>query len=216
MKIKNFTKGIAAVGMAAAAVAGVTPVFAAEDEPKPTISTTRNGFGTAGDNTNEENITYKEGNSNTLHVSYDTNGGTWHDPGDDPAKTTDNGTHKNGTYLVTIPASISWTKMDIGAVNVNASYQVRVTGALESGKSVTLAATSALDLKNGQRADVHAAIAQGKTKWTVDDAFGPQDGSINADGSLKGTNSQDTVTLTGIAKAAGTYAGDVTYTASYN
>lgn len=153
-----------------------------------------------------------------IKIVYDTTGGNWQDPGADPAVTDDNGSHVNGTYVVTIPTLIEYKNMNIGVVNTSDDYSVNVRGAIDVGKKVTLTATTDEQVKNGNEA-LTETTTQGKTEWSADECFGDADSAaegaqLNADGSLAGTGATDNIKLSGTVKTAGEYSGYVTYTAA--
>ena len=211
--IKGKAIALAAAGAIAASMCAPAFAFAANgvqptsDAPdKQTYTTIADGSGTWDPATNSG-----EGGAGQVQLIYDTTGGTWQDPGDDATDPSDNGTHDNGTYLVTIPKLIKYEDMAIGTVNTSDDYTVNVKGAIPSGQTVTLTAETgkALSTEAGD-SGITETTTQGKTTWTADDCFG----SLNADGSLSGTDATDNISMAGTAKAAGTYTGYVAYTAS--
>lgn len=144
-----------------------------------------------------------------IKVYFDTTGGTWQDSGSDTSITTDNGTHNNGTYMVTIPASISFEKMNIGQIDQTVAYNVTVKGAIPSTQTVTLTAETGNKLTSGS-SSLTETTTQGKKSWTASETYG----SLNEDGGLTGTTATDSIEITGVANSVGKYAGSVGYTAS--
>lgn len=144
-----------------------------------------------------------------IKVYFDTTGGTWQDSGSDTSITTDNGTHDNGTYMVTIPASISFEKMNIGQIDQTVTYNVTVKGAIPSAQTVTLTAETGNKLTSGS-SSLTETTTQGKKSWTASETYG----SLNEDGGLTGTTATDSIEITGVANSVGKYAGSVGYTAS--
>ena len=144
-----------------------------------------------------------------VHLFYSTLGGKWQDPGQDATVDTDNHDHDNGTYLVTIPTKIAYENMNIGKVDTSDTYTVNVRGAIKDGQTVTVTAESGNKLKNGAFEDITETTTQGKTTWTSDEVFN----KLNADGSVAGTDTTDTVKMSGEVKAAGKYEGTVGYSA---
>ena len=144
-----------------------------------------------------------------VHLFYSTLGGKWQDPGQDATVDTDNHDHDNGTYLVTIPTKIAYENMNIGKVDTSDTYTVNVRGAIEDGQTVTVTAETQNKLKNGTFEDITETTTQGRTTWTSDEVFN----KLNADGSVAGTDTTDTVKMSGEVKAAGKYEGTVGYSA---
>lgn len=131
--------------------------------------------------------------------------------------------------------------MRIGAVNTSDTYDVFARGVIGSGKTLTVTAAGAA-LTNATQAstdssNVHAAVSSDDAAATAaakdvtvgtqtfseagyslvydaDDLFGSTDGTLNADGGLKGKTTKDTIKLTGNVMSEGTWEGDVTYTAT--
>ena len=144
-----------------------------------------------------------------LHLSYDTSGGKWEDPGADPTVKDDNGKHDNGTYTVTIPTLIKYENMHVGTVNTSDDYTVNVKGTIPADNIVFISAETGNSVANGAES-ITETTTQGKKQWTAEDCYG----SMNTDGSLSGTDSTDTIALSGEAKSAGTFEGTVAYTAN--
>ena len=146
-----------------------------------------------------------------IHLFYDTTGGKWQDPGPDPVDPGDNVKHANGTYVVTIPTKIAYLNMNIGKVNTVDTYDVNVRGAIGQDKKVKLVAETGKYLENGdKKQEIQETTTQGKTEWSAAEVYG----HLNADGSLSGTNTTDTITMSGEVTTAGVYEGAVQYTAS--
>ena len=166
--------------------------------------------------------------SGKIKITYKTDGGNWTGP-DGP-----NDLHSAGTFTVTIPTEISYTGMQVGAVDQSASYAVTVRGAIGENEQVKVTAkadnaTNETDnaghLSNGSDNSIKVTVSQNtnkKTKkagiWTALECYGTlTDGTSTNNESFKylsGTTAQDTITLSGEAKTAGTYTGSVTYTAT--
>lgn len=144
-----------------------------------------------------------------VHLYFSTDGGSWEDSGADVTTDSDNVKHDNGTYVVTIPNSITLSKMNIGAVDQTINYVVNVKGAIDPAKTVTLAAETGNPVANGTNS-LTETTTQGKTTWTSKDLYG----ALNPDGGLIGTNSDDKIEVTGTVLTLGTYTGTVAYTAS--
>lgn len=153
--------------------------------------------------------------SGSISVTYDTSGGTWVDP-DDPDHP-----QNSGTYRVYVPASITWSGMSIGNVDVNTPYNVIVRGVLPSGKSVKLTAASGVTLSFGTNSTIteHTHIGANATDPEYSDTnyrtfTAAQAGVLNNNGQVQGTTVQDNISLTGTASASGAYRGSVQYSAS--
>lgn len=144
-----------------------------------------------------------------VHLYFSTDGGSWEDSGADVSSESDNVKHANGTYVVTIPNSITLSKMNIGPVDQTINYIVNIKGAIDAAKSVYLTAETGNPVANGSNS-LTETTTQGKTTWTSKELYG----ALNADGGLIGTNSNDKIEVTGTALTLGTYTGTVAYTAS--
>lgn len=137
-----------------------------------------------------------------VHLSYNTEDGTWTDPSGE--------THDNGTYIVTIPTKIAYKDMKIGRFNINDNYTVNVRGVLAENQAVTLMAETEKYLTYGHwTTDILENTTQGKTKWNPDETYGEQD----KDGYITGTDCTDNIRISGEAKASGEYVGSVKYSA---
>lgn len=97
-----------------------------------------------------------------IHLFYDTRGGQWQDPGADPASPTDNTSHNNGTYVVTIPTKIAYENMNIGKVDTVDTYDVNVRGAIGQNQKVTLAAETGQSLVNVDKSEITEQTYFGK------------------------------------------------------
>lgn len=125
--------------------------------------------------------------------------------------------HDHGTFVVTIPKSISYSESPVGNVSFSETYTVNVMGALDSDKTVTVSASASggfdnPDLISGDTSAIAISVEQGKNTWDSTDAYG----DVNADGSLSGTPSTDTILVSGELKSAGTWTGVVQYSAEIN
>ena len=148
-----------------------------------------------------------DGTDGKVHLYFSTDGGSWQDSGANVSDESDNVKHDNGTYVVTIPNSITLSKMNIGPVDQTINYIVNIKGTIDAAKKVYLTATDGT-LTNGA-SQLNAKAVQGKTTWTSQELYG----SLNDDGGLIGTNSNDQIQVTGTALNLGTYTGTVAYTA---
>lgn len=233
MNIKDVKRKTTSIGITVALAAGVcvpaASAFAADTGMVDGVQDA--GTGTAGSYVEQEystamtngataawtaqdgtlNTATEYGDGGAINLIYDTTAGTWQDPGADATDASDNTAHPNGTYQVTIPTLIKYTGMSIGLVNTSDTYNVNVRGAIPTGETVTLTAQTSqtLSTANGD-GGITETTTQAKTTWSTDECFG----TINADGSLSGTNCTDTIAMNGVAKAAGTYTGSVTYTST--
>lgn len=150
-----------------------------------------------------------DGTDGKVHLYFSTDGGSWEDSGADVTTESDNVKHDNGTYVVTIPNSITLSKMNIGPVDQTINYVVNVKGAIDPSKTVTLTAETGNPVANGSNS-LTETTTQGKTTWSSTDLYG----SLNPDGGLIGTNSNDKIEVTGTVLTLGNYTGTVAYTAS--
>lgn len=164
-----------------------------------------------GDSTTKNTVANDHQHNGSIHIEYETNGG-WEDPGKDPSDSKDNGNHDAGTFIVTIPTLIKHTGMKAGTVDVTDSYTVNVRGSIPGGKMVHLVAATNRGVANEGATDVfRETTTQGKTDWSADETYG----KLAADGkALLGTDTTDTIKLSGQAKTSGTYTADVAYTAT--
>lgn len=150
-----------------------------------------------------------DGTDGKVHLYFSTDGGSWKDSGANVISESDNTEHANGTYVVTIPNSITLSKMNIGPVDQTINYIVNIKGAIDPSKSVHLTAETGNSITNGSNS-LTETTTQGKTTWTSKELYG----ALNSDGGLIGTNSNDRIEVTGTALTLGTYTGTVAYTAS--
>ncbi|MBM6986650.1 MAG: hypothetical protein I3I96_02085 [Lactobacillus delbrueckii] len=164
-----------------------------------------------GDATTKRTVADDKQHNGSIHIKYDTKGG-WEDPGMDPSDPKDNGTHKASTFIVTIPTLIKHTNLKAGTVNITDTYTVNVRGSIPGDMKVHLEAETNKDITNVARTDSFTETTkQGKTEWTANDTYG----KLAADGvALLGTDTTDTIELSGQAKTSGTYTGTVAYTAT--
>lgn len=136
----------------------------------------------------------------------------WTTEGQNVSKTKADGdtdiTHQAGTYLVTVPTRITFSGMPVGKVNQDISYSVNVRGNLATGKYIHLATKTSSDSLSS--IGIGLSFNQGKTVWSKENAYG----TVNPDGSNMGTNSTDSVSLTGEVKSVGKYTGLITYESS--
>lgn len=150
-----------------------------------------------------KNLTKSSGGTVKLYAQWKKS--KWISQGQDVSKTDDNTEHDAGSYILTIPTKIQLSG-GIGKVDVSQDYKVNVTGNLNQDSYVHVNA-SAGDMSTSS---LKLSVEQGKKLWTEADAWG----SLQADGSRSGTESNDKITLTGTAESADAFTGTVTYTSS--
>lgn len=150
-----------------------------------------------------KNLTKSSGGTVKLYAQWKKS--KWISQGQDVSKTDDNTEHDTGSYILTIPTKIQLSG-GIGKVDVSQDYKVNVTGNLNQDSYVHVNA-SAGDMSTGS---LKLSVEQGKKLWTEADAWG----SLQADGSRSGIESNDKITLTGTAESADAFTGTVTYTSS--
>lgn len=108
---------------------------------------------------------------------------------------------EDNSYTVTIPTAITYSNMNVGAVDISNDYTVNVHGDIDASKAVKVTATAnPLTTTGGEMLD--NVVKQTKTVWAPDEA-------INT-----GSDSNDSVTITGTAKVADSYKGTVVYNAT--
>lgn len=164
---------------------------------------------------------FSEGTAN-INLSYSTIGGKWIDADD-------NTEHDNGTYVVKIPTSIEYETMNIGAVNTNDDYSVKVVGAIPANQNVTLTANTGQALSNSTQLPTDTsnitettsiksggsdtAGAYSNTNKRTFTAAECSDG-MTTEGKINGTTTTDNISMTGNIYTEGTWTGTVTYTAA--
>ena len=190
-------------------ISGYTPDISNVAEAVPESTSAEVVITYSASSAEETNLQYLESDasgavSGSISVSADTTGGTW-------ASASDGTAHANGTYIVQIPTAVSWTGMNLGAVDASAQYEVRVIGGLAPGASITVSASvpSALAAADGSASGLALSLEHSKTTWSADDAAG----EITEAG-LSGTASAETVHITGEARIAGVFSGQITYSSS--
>lgn len=190
-------------------IIGYTPDISNVAEAAPESASTEVVITYSASSTEETNLQYLESDasgavSGSISVSADTTGGTW-------ASASDGTAHASGTYIVQIPTAVSWSGMNLGAVDASAQYEVRVIGGLAPGAAVTVSASvpSALTAADGSASGLALSLEHSKTTWSADDAAG----EITEAG-LSGTASAETVHITGEARTAGVFSGQITYSSS--
>lgn len=144
-----------------------------------------------------------------IHLYFSTDGGSWEDSGADVTSESDNVKHANGTYVVTIPNSITLSKLNFGPVDQTINYIVNIKGAIDAARTVSLKAETGNPVTIGLNS-LTETTTQGKTTWTSKELYG----ALNADGGLIGTDSNDKIEVTGTVLILGAYTGTVAYTAS--
>lgn len=111
--------------------------------------------------------------------------------------------HDDGTYVVTIPKKISYTGMSVGSVSMSAPYTVNVRGSIPSDKEVRVFAETGKSVGG----DIVETTTRGKTAWSAAECMG----TVNADGSLPGTDATDVIAITGNVVTVDTFTGTVQY-----
>ena len=190
-------------------ISGYTPDISEVAEAAPESAHTEVVITYSAAVTPADNLQYLESDasgavSGSIDVSADTTGGTWTNAIDGTA-------HANGTYIVQIPAAVSWSGMSIGSVDASAQYEVRVIGGLAPSAVVTVSASapSALTAADGSASGLTLSLAHSKTTWSADDTAGDV-----TDAGLSGTAGTETVRITGEARNAGVFSGQITYSSS--
>lgn len=190
-------------------ISGYTPDIGEVAEAAPESAHTEVVITYSAAVTPADNLQYLESDasgtvSGSIDVSADTTGGTWTNAIDGTA-------HANGTYIVIIPTAVSWSGMNIGAVDASAQYEVRVIGGLAPSAVVTVSASapSALTAADGSTSGLTLSLAHSKTAWSADDTAGEI-----TDAGLSGTAGTETVRITGEARVAGVFSGQITYSSS--
>lgn len=191
-------------------IPGIVPASRAEGGSSPTVS-----YSTTFAPPSASPTTAATGN---MKVTYDTSG--------------------NATYTVTIPTSVTWTGMGVGAVQsgTNATYKVNVKGYIGVNQKVTVTRPSGLhnleiSSNSKSKGDVKATITatgvyttsttagssstetitgSAKNDWSADDCA-----TMNSENTQNvGVTAADTVTLSGTARYGGEYTSTVTYSAA--
>lgn len=123
--------------------------------------------------------------------------GTWKDKGG-----TD---HDLGKYVVTVPTSISVSKLSAGPNNIRVPYKVNVAGIIGSGKKVTARATT-----DRHQAPYMLSVTQGKTEFSAKDI---SNGRNDDKGVLhiNGSDSTDTLSTQQDVWYSDSVSGNVTY-----
>lgn len=207
------SKFLTAASTAAAVLAMAAPAVAnaATDGVQDNYQEYNSKTSKWGDSTTKNTVASDTQHDGSIHIEYETNGG-WADPGKDPKTPDDNGNHDAGTFIVTIPTLIKHTNMKAGTVDTTDTYTVNVRGSIPGDKKVHLVAETNKDITNAAGTDsFKETTTQGKTDWSSDETYG----SLAADGkALLGTDTTDTIKLSGQAKTSGAYTGTVAYTAT--
>lgn len=190
-------------------ISGYTPDISNVAEAAPESVSTEAVITYSASSAEETNLQYLESDasgavSGSISVSADTTGGTW-------TSASDGSAHANGTYIVQIPTAVAWSGMNIGSANASAQYEVRVIGGLAPNAVVTVSAEapSALSDATGNASNLTLALEHSRTTWSADDAAG----EITEAG-LSGTASAETVHITGEARIACVFSGQITYSSS--
>lgn len=190
-------------------ISGYTPDISNVAEAAPERASTEVVITYSVSSAEETSLQYLESDasgavSGSISVSADTTGGTW-------TSASDGSAHANGTYIVQIPTAVAWSGMNIGSANASAQYEVRVIGGLAPNAVVTVSAEapSALSDATGNASNLTLALEHSRTTWSADDAAG----EITEAG-LSGTASAETVHITGEARIACVFSGQITYSSS--
>ena len=175
-----------------------------------------------------------------VQLEIDTTGGTWQDPGKDPGDDNtdpndpddpavkDNTNHDNGTFIVTIPTKIAYHNVKLGKFHSDDTYSCNVRGAIAEGKLVKVTANTDQKVTNGSKknevkAKTYTATTAGTALTTAGEysdanfrTFTSEElyGGTNYDGSMKGTDFEDRITMDGTITTSGVYTGAIQYTAS--
>lgn len=157
-----------------------------------------------------------KGAQGQVDLTYDTTNGKWTD--------SQGVEHANGTYVVRIPKAVKYESMNVGVVNTSDDYDVTVEGVLAPGKSVDVKAetgkpltgtnllgnvteaTSLKDTNAGGKAGAYAADNfHNFTAAQVSKMTGAK---------VTGTTVQDNIAISGTVLSAGTYIGNIQYSAA--
>lgn len=160
---------------------------------------------------------YVEKASATMTANIDTIGGRWSDVGD--------GQHDNGKFVVTIPTSVGFTGVDVGAVDLTADYGVTVAGVIENGDTVTatvdysetpqyLQRGSAMSLVGGwgpysestDGGSLVNTLTQGKAEWSAAEVS-----KMNEEGKVVGTTGTDSMHFKGAINSVSSIKNPVKY-----
>lgn len=157
----------------------------------------------------------------TAHVAtlIDTTGGTWSDG---------TNSHPNGTYVVTVPTRVGYKNVNVGKVDLTATYPVTVKGVIGTGDNITctvsynrvmngalrgadgglLGGVGPYDSVDGGK--LNAELTQGKTVWS-----GEEVSKLADDGNtVVGTSGTDSLHFTGSVRSATQFADSLNYSFS--
>jgi hypothetical protein len=157
-----------------------------------------------------------KGAQGQVDLTYDTTNGKWTD--------SQGVEHANGTYVVRIPKAVKYEGMNVGVVNISDDYDVTVEGVLAPGKSVDVKAETGKTLSGtnllGNVTEVTSlkdTTAGGKAGAYAADNFHnftAAQVSKMTGAKVTGTTVQDNIAISGTVLSAGTYVGNVQYTAA--
>lgn len=163
--------------------------------------------------------TLKEKASANVATLIDTTGGTWSD-----GKTT----HPNGTYVVTVPTRVGYKNVNVGKVDLTATYDVNVKGVIGTGDNITctvsynkvmngalrgadgglLGGVGPYDSVDGGK--LNAELTQEKTVWS-----GEEVSKLADDGNtVVGTSGTDSLHFTGSVRSATQFVDSLNYSFS--
>ena len=160
---------------------------------------------------------YTEKASAVMTANIDTIGGHWTDSGD--------AQHDNGKYVVTVPTSVGFTGVDVGAVDLTADYGVTVAGVIENGDTVTATVDYSQTPQYLMRGDAVALVGgwgpysagtdggsltntltQGKAEWSAAEVS-----KMNDSGQVVGTTGTESMKFEGTINSVSSIKNPVTY-----
>lgn len=215
MKLLSGRLGAAALGTALLFGSAVpATAFAANGVQNPAPNgytyTTTNATGTGAWNDADK------GAQGQVDLTYDTTNGKWTD--------SQGVEHANGTYVVRIPKAVKYENMNIGVVNTSDDYNVTVEGVLAPGKSVDVKAETGKTLTGTnllgsvtETTSLKDAIAGGKAGAYAADNFhnfSAAQVSKMTGTKVTGATVSDNIAISGTVLSAGTYVGNVQYSAA--
>lgn len=165
------------------AMAAPLPALAAESDYNPSVGASK---GTETSSTAEV----------AVPVTVDTTGGSWHIRGDENP-------HPNGSYVVTVPTSISFSGLNAGYATLSASYKTKVQGIIPDGKSVVASATY-------EGSPYKFTVNQGKKEFTAAEVSSGAEISMGGTYIL-GAESTDGISASVLVNRAGVFTGNVNY-----
>lgn len=163
--------------------------------------------------------TLKEKATANVATLIDSTGGSWSDG---------KNSHPNGTYIVTIPTRVGYKNVNVGKVDLTATYDVNVKGVIGTGDNITctvsynkvmngalrgadgglLGGVGPYDSVDGGK--LNAELTQGKTVWS-----GEEVSKLADDGNtVVGTSGTDSLHFTGSVRSATQFADSLNYSFS--